>query len=64
MKSYDISELLDFVEQPDGSVLPVVKQHKPVIYWHSRRCNRCGVEVRTERPVTATVFYCSLDCAD
>lgn len=29
-----------------------------------RRCDRCKKMIRTEQPVTATVFYCSIECAD
>lgn len=29
-----------------------------------RRCSRCGKEVHSTQPLTATVVYCSLDCAD
>lgn len=29
-----------------------------------RLCDRCKKVVRTAQPVTTTVFYCSLDCAD
>jgi hypothetical protein len=29
-----------------------------------RNCSRCGVEVRASYPLTATVVYCSLVCAD